>query len=49
MEQATEEIASTRRAWLAIIDDMQAGGRTYRPQPERPVRPMGVVVLGADV
>jgi hypothetical protein len=48
MEKTAEQVASAHLAWPTVADDPQIGGWIRRLQPERPVRPMRVVVLGID-
>jgi hypothetical protein len=48
MEETAEQVAWVDPGWLIGADKGRSGGWIRRLQPERPVRPMGVVVLGVD-
>jgi hypothetical protein len=48
MQETAEQVASVDSGWLVVADKARSGGWIRRLQPERPVRPMGVVVLGVD-
>jgi hypothetical protein len=45
MQKAAEQVTSTHHALFALADDGQPGRSVRRLKLERPVRPMGVVVL----
>ena len=45
MEQPAESVAPTHRTCLALAGDVQASRRIRRPQLQRPVWAMPVVVL----
>jgi hypothetical protein len=48
VERPAESVAPAHRTWLALAGDVQASRRIRRPQLQRPVRTMGVVVGGID-
>jgi hypothetical protein len=48
VEQATERVWSMNAACSALVHDGQSGGWIRRCEPQRPVRPVPVVVLGVD-
>jgi hypothetical protein len=48
VEQPAESVAPAHCTWLALAGDVQASRGIRRPQLQRPVRTMGVVVGGID-
>jgi hypothetical protein len=45
VEESTEQVASTHRAWFILAEASRPAGRVWWLQPERPVGTMLVVVL----
>jgi hypothetical protein len=48
MQETAEQVTSAHLTSFILTDDGQSGGSVRRLKPERPVRPMGVVVLDVD-
>ena len=48
VEETTQPVMSANAAWRTVAGDRRVCDGIRRSQPERPVRAMGVVVLGVD-
>src|SRR5215207_10663267 len=48
VEESTEQVASTYRAWSILAEVSRPAGRVWWLQPERPVGTVGVVMLDVD-
>jgi hypothetical protein len=47
-QETAEQIVSMYPAFASLMDRVRAGGWIRRSEPERPMRPMNVVMLDAD-
>ena len=48
VEESTEQVASTHRAWSILAEVSRPAGRVWWLQLERPVGTVGVVMLDVD-
>jgi hypothetical protein len=48
VEETAEQIVSVYPAFASLMDRVRAGGWIRRSEPERPMRPMNVVMLDVD-
>jgi hypothetical protein len=48
VQETAEQIVSVYPAFASLMDRVRAGGCIRRSKPERPMRPMNVVMLDVD-